>query len=55
MKYSFQSFAWSLLGHTSSDDILEMLGLNMPSTVGSNTSLLIGFFVLLAVCAVFAL
>ena len=55
VKYSFQAFAWSLLGQTPSEYILEMLDLDTPSSVGSNIGALFGFFVLLAVGSVFAL
>ena len=55
VKYSFQAFAWSLLGQTPSQYILEMLNLDAPSSVGSNIGALFGFFVLLAVGSVFAL
>jgi len=55
VKYSFQSFSRSLVGHTPAEVILETLGLNNPSSVGSNISVLISFFALLAVCAALAL
>ena len=55
VKYSFQAFAWSLLGNTPSEDILDMLDLNTPSSVDSNIGILIGFFMVWAVSSVFAL
>jgi hypothetical protein len=55
VKYSFQSFSRSLVGHTSAEKILETLDLNKPSSVGSNISVLICFFALSAVGAAIAL
>jgi hypothetical protein len=55
VKYSFQAFAWTLLGQTPSEDVLEMLDLDTPSYVGSNIGILIGVYVLCAVGSLFAL
>lgn len=55
IKYSFQAFTWSLLGGTSSADLLEQLELDTPSSVSSNIGILIGFFALCAAGSIFAL
>ena len=55
IKYSFQAFSWSLFTETSTSELLEVLELDTPASVGSNLLILIGIYILSAIGSAFAL